>query len=84
MAEWIGAMGFFKRRDTDLSSVSDADRAALISRLEAERDEIDAKIEKLMRSYAKRTGDRSATRGAKKPGRSPKDYAYLTDKLLKK
>ena len=78
-------MGLFRRKnDADLSSMSEADRAALISRLEAERDEIDAKIEGLLRSYAKRTGDRCATRGAKKQGRSPKDYAYLTGKILKK
>lgn len=78
-------MGLFgRRRDGDFSSMSEAERQGAIARLEAERDEINQKIEKLLRSYERRTGDRSAIRGARKLGRSPKDFAYLERKILKK
>lgn len=78
-------MGLFRRnRDGDLSATSEADRAALISRLESEREEIDVKIEKLMREFKRHTGDRRAVRGAKKIGKSPKDHSYIEEKILKK
>jgi hypothetical protein len=78
-------MGFFgRKRDGDFSSMSDADRIALIYRLESERDEIDVKIEKLMHDFKRRTGDRRAVKGAKRKGKSPKDFAYIEEKILKK
>ena len=78
-------MGFLKRRrDGDFSAMSEADRAAMILRLESERDELNEKIERLMRDLKRRTGDRSSVRGAKKIGKSPKDYSYMEEKIFKK
>ena len=78
-------MRFFRnKRDADISSMSESERASLIATLEEERDELNEKIEKTMRAISKQTGSRRAVRGAKKPGRSPKDYAYLEKKILKK
>ena len=67
-------MGIFKeRRERDALNLSRDNDIAL---LEKEREELNLEIEKLLVSYKKLTGDKSATKGAKKIGKSKKDYGY--------
>lgn len=58
-------------RDLDSS-----DRAAEIMSLEDSREEINREIEELLVEYRKLTGRRYATKGAKKIGKTKKDYSY--------
>ena len=58
---------------TDLDS---AEREMEILELEAAREDINSEIEALLLSYRKLTGNRKATKGARKIGRSKKDYSY--------
>lgn len=58
---------------TDLDS---AQREMQILELEDAREQINREIEALLVSYKKLTGNRKATKGAKKIGKSKKDYSY--------
>lgn len=58
---------------TDLDSYA---RDNEILELEAAREEINIEIESLLISYKKLTGNGKAIRGAKKIGKSKKDYSY--------
>lgn len=71
-------MGLFKNKYTTslVSEVNDARRATEILQLEQARDDINSEIEALLRSYKKLSGKRRAVHGAKKIGKSKKDYSY--------
>ena len=56
--------------------IDSASRDAEILSLEGTREEINREIEELLASYRKLTGKKKATRGAKKIGKSKKDYSY--------
>ncbi len=56
--------------------VDSASREAQILALEGTREQINCEIEELLASYRKITGQKKATRGAKKIGKSVKDYSY--------
>ena len=56
--------------------LADSARATEIIQLEDARDEINAEIEAVLREYRNLSGRKAATRGAKKIGKSKKDYAY--------
>ena len=51
-------------------------REAEILELENAREEINREIESVLLSYKKLTHNRKATKGAKKIGKSKKDYSY--------
>ena len=51
-------------------------REAQILELESAREDINREIESLLASYKKLTGNFRATKGAKKIGKSKKDYSY--------
>lgn len=51
-------------------------REAEILELENAREEINREIESVLVSYKKLTRNRKATKGAKKIGKSMKDYSY--------
>ena len=51
-------------------------RMTEIMQLEDARDEINAEIEEFLVEYRKLTGRRYATKGAKRIGKSKKDYSY--------
>lgn len=53
-----------------------SDRETEILALEETRDEINREIEALLLAYRKLTGKKKATKGAKKIGKSKKDYSY--------
>ena len=71
-------MGLFRRKysTTLVSEVSEIRRATEILHLEQAREEINSEIEALLRTYKKLSGRRKAVRGAKKIGKSKKDYSY--------
>lgn len=56
--------------------VDSASREAEILSLEGTREEINREIEALLVSYRKLTGKKKAVKGAKKIGKSVKDYSY--------
>ena len=57
----------------DLAST---ERENEILALEETRDEINREIEELLVAYSKLTGNKKATKGAVKIGKSKKDYSY--------
>ena len=72
-------MAFFSRRKyrlDDSATLDSVARESEIRRLEAERDRINADIEKLMIEYTRITGDKKGVRGARRIGKSPKDMSY--------
>lgn len=71
-------MAFFKSKYTTTlaSQMSDVRRDSEIMELEIARENINDEIETLLREYKKLTGKRKAVRGAKKIGKSKKDYSY--------
>ncbi len=67
-------MSIFKeRRESATLSLS---RDNDIAQLETKREELNKEIERLLVSYKKLTGDKSAVKGAKKIGKAKKDYGY--------
>ena len=71
-------MGFIKGKyNTALvRDLKSSDRETEIIALEETRDEINREIEALLVTYRKLTGKKKATKGAKKIGKSKKDYSY--------
>ena len=67
---------------TMVRDLDDSARATEIMELEDARDEINQEIEALLVEYRRLTGRRSATKGAKRIGRSKKDYSFLCMELL--
>lgn len=65
-----------KYRTTLASEVNDSRLNGEIYQLETARDNVNADIEELLRAYKKLTGKRKAVRGAKRVGKSKKDYSY--------
>lgn len=61
---------------TMVRDLDDSARATEIMELEDARDEINQEIEALLVEYRRLTGRRSATKGAKRIGRSKKDYSF--------
>ena len=77
-------MGLFRRkkRVAAVSDLSVKTRTEEILRLETERENINREIEKLLIRYTRLTGDIRATKGAKKIGKSKKDYSYWHEDAL--
>ena len=72
-------MAFFKKSKYSTSLVQNLDgvqREAEIFELEQTREVINSEIEYLLNEYKKLTGHRKAVKGAKKIGKSKKDYSY--------
>ena len=71
-------MAFFKSKYTTTlaSQMSDVRRDSEIMELEIARENFNDEIETLLREYKKLTGKGKAVRGAKKIGKSKKDYSY--------
>lgn len=73
-------MGLFKRKNkavdpnAPLASLSDRDRAELISTLEGERADVVFRIEECMREAAQKGKMRSLARRRYPLGKSPNDY----------
>lgn len=64
------------RNTSAVRDLNTAARELEILELENVRDEINSEIEYLLVSYKKLTGNRKAVKGAKKIGKSQKDYSY--------
>ena len=71
-----------KYRTTLASEVNDYRLNSEIMELEIARENINDEIETLLREYKKLTGKRKAVRGAKKIGKSKKDYSYWHKDLI--
>ena len=72
-------MAFLRRGKYNTTPVRNLDgiqRDAEILELENTREAINAEIEYLLVEYKKLSGNRKAVRGAKKIGRTKKDYSY--------
>ena len=70
-------MGLFRKKENLLQSpesMSRDEKEKEIDRLEAERARINSDIEKILRAYAKETGDRTLKRRRRRFGRAPNDY----------
>ena len=76
-------MGLFSRQSFNSTEhLSDGEREEEISRLEGERERVDAEIERLLSDYSRLTRNRAVKKGARRVGASPKDISYwnLSDK----
>lgn len=62
--------------DEMITNLDSYARESEILELESAREEINREIESLLISYKKLTGNGKAIRGAKKIGKSKKDYSY--------
>jgi len=62
--------------DCPMANRPNTSRDAEILELENAREDINREIEAVLASYKKLTGNRKATKGAKKIGKSKKDYSY--------
>lgn len=71
-------MGLFRSKynTTLVQNLNTSARESEIFELEAAREDMNREIESLLVSYKKLTGRRKATKGAKKIGKSKKDYSY--------
>ena len=72
-------MAFLRRGKYNTTPVRNLDgiqRDAEILELENTREAINAEIEYLLVEYKKLSGNRKAVRGARKIGRTKKDYSY--------
>ena len=65
-----------KFNTTLVRDLDSSERMTEIMQLEDARDEINAEIEEFLVEYRKLTGRRYATNGAKRIGKSKKDYSY--------
>lgn len=70
-----------KYSSAPVRDIDSASRDAEILSLEGTREQINREIEELLVSYRKLTGNKKATKGAKKIGKSIKDYGYWHDFL---
>lgn len=61
---------------TSVRDLDDSARATEIIELEDAREDINGEIEEVLREYRKLTGRRAATKGAKRIGKSQKDYSF--------
>ena len=65
-----------RARNTKVNELDSAQREMQILELEDTREQINREIEALLVSYKKLTGNKKAIKGAKKIGKSKKDYSY--------
>ena len=65
-----------RSKNAVVTDLDNAQREMQILELEDAREQINREIEPLLVSYKKLTGNRKATKGAKKIGKSKKDYSY--------
>ena len=65
-----------RSKNAVVTDLDNAQREMQILELEDAREQINREIEALLVSYKKLTGNRKATKGAKKIGKSKKDYSY--------